>query len=109
MLVECIIRNGRFTAPFDGIYHFTVSAWLHNGDPKTAQLWYNYNNARQQTFTSPINTSPSIMSGSMQVMIKKHHYIDFRMYQASFKATQQQILENVHHTFVTWTLIRKIS
>lgn len=101
-------ENGRFTAPINGIYSFTVSAWLKGGDANTAQLWFNYNGHRQQTFTSPIHNNTQIFCGTLTTEIKKNDYIDFRMYQQSFKGTTKEILENFHHTFIKWTLVQAL-
>eukprot|EP01084_Bolivina_argentea_P313125 542218_1 len=101
-------QNGRFTAPIHGIYTFTVSAWLKGGDANNAQLWFNYNGNRQQTFSAPIHNHASIFTGSLTLEIKKDHYIDFRMYQASFKGSVKEIPENFHHTYVRWALIEAV-
>merc|ERR1712228_913974 len=102
-------NNGIFAAPISGIYSFTVSAWLKSGNHSNAQLWFNLNGKRQQTFSSPINSAGGggIFAGTLTTYIHKSDYIDFRMYEPTSKGSTKEILENFHHTFVRWTLIRQ--
>eukprot|EP01084_Bolivina_argentea_P313124 542214_1 len=96
-------QNGRFTAPIGGIYTFTVSVWM-SGANTSGQLWYNYNEKREQTFASPIHANSEAFVGSLTLEINKDDYIDFRMYAPT--GGKREIYENVHHTFVRWTLIQ---
>lgn len=102
--------NGRFTAPVDGIYTFTVGAWLAGNDKTGAQgqLWYCYNDHRQQTFASPINTNSHIFTGSLTTRIQADHFIDFRFYQTGVKNQHWKIKENFFHTFVKWSLVQAL-
>lgn len=99
---------GRFTAPVHGVYSFTISVFVDNGETQNTELWYNYNGERQVTFAALMNTNHPIITGSMHVVIDKYDYIDFRIYSYKFRSSETSIRASFYHTFVKWTLINEI-
>eukprot|EP01084_Bolivina_argentea_P004020 7616_1 len=106
------VSNGRFTAPITGLYIFTISVWLDNGNPNDAQsvqLLLRYNNNPQTiTFGGPIATNTAIRAGTVMIRIKKNDYIAFAMYTAVVSMNNREIFEHVSHTYARWLLIQPL-